>query len=77
MLIDIYIKFCEDSLTGFQVIEQTRVRQTDRQMDRQSSVCVHMCVCVWVGGGEGGGGGEEGGKDTWYLIILDKHCKSS
>ena len=24
MLIDIYMKFCEDSLNGFQVIEQTR-----------------------------------------------------
>ena len=24
MLIDIYMKFCEDSLKGFQVIEQTR-----------------------------------------------------
>ena len=24
MLIDIYMKFCEDSLNGFQVIEQTQ-----------------------------------------------------
>ena len=33
MLIDIYMKFCEDSLNGFQVIEQTQVSQTDRQTD--------------------------------------------
>ena len=32
MLIDIYMKFREDSLNGFQVIEWTRVWQTDRQM---------------------------------------------
>ena len=32
MLIDIYMKFCEDSLNGFQVIEQTRVWQTDRRL---------------------------------------------
>ena len=31
MLIDIYMKFREDSLNGFQDIEQTRVRQTDRR----------------------------------------------
>ena len=30
MLIDIDMKFREDSLKGFQVIEQTRVWQTDR-----------------------------------------------
>ena len=29
MLIDIYIKFREDSLNGFQVIERTWVWQTD------------------------------------------------
>ena len=31
MLIDIYMKFREDSLNGFQVIERTRVWQTDRR----------------------------------------------
>ena len=31
MLIDIYMTFREDSLNGFQVIERTRVLQTDRQ----------------------------------------------
>ena len=30
MLIDIYMKFREDSLNGFQVIERTSVWQTDR-----------------------------------------------
>ena len=30
---DIYMKFCEDSLNGFQVIEQTQEWQTDRQTD--------------------------------------------
>ena len=31
--VDIYMKFCEDSLNGFQVIERTRFcdRQTDQQ----------------------------------------------
>ena len=31
MLIDIYMKFREDSLNGFQVIERTRVWQTDKR----------------------------------------------
>ena len=35
MLIDICIKFCEYSLSGFQVIERTQF-VTDRQMDRQT-----------------------------------------
>ena len=30
MLIVIYMKFLEDNLSGFQVVEQTRVWQTDR-----------------------------------------------
>ena len=30
MLIDIYMKFCEDSLNGFQVTEQTRFCVTDK-----------------------------------------------
>ena len=30
MLTDIYMKFCEGSLKGFQVIERTRVWQADR-----------------------------------------------
>ena len=34
MLIDICMKFREDSLRGFQVTERTRF-MTDRQMDRQ------------------------------------------
>ena len=33
MLIDIYMKFREDSLNAFQVIKQTGVWQTDRQTD--------------------------------------------
>ena len=39
MLIDICMKFCEDSLKGFQVTERTRFvtdRQTDRQTDRRT-----------------------------------------
>ena len=39
MLIDICMKFCEDSLRGFQVTERTRFvteRQTDGQTDRQT-----------------------------------------
>ena len=39
MLIDICMKFREDSLRGFQVIERTRFvtdRQTDRQTDRRT-----------------------------------------
>ena len=39
MLIDICMKFREDSLRGFQVIERTRSvtdRQTDEQTDRQT-----------------------------------------
>ena len=39
-LIDIYIKFREDSLNGFQVIERTQVWQTDRQMSRGKTVCL-------------------------------------
>ena len=35
LLIDIYMKFREDSLNGFQVIVRTRVWQTDRQTDRR------------------------------------------
>ena len=33
MLIDIYMKFGEDSLNGFQFIERTQVLQTDRQTE--------------------------------------------
>ena len=39
MLIDICMKFCEDSLRGFQVTERTRFvtdRQTDGQTDRRT-----------------------------------------
>ena len=39
MLIDIYMKFREDSFRGFQVTERTRFvtdRQTDGQTDRQT-----------------------------------------
>ena len=38
MLIDICMKFCEDSFRGFQVTERTRFvtdRRTDRQTDRR------------------------------------------
>ena len=41
MLIGIGIKFCEDSLKDFQVIERTRFvtdRLTNRQTDRQAEV---------------------------------------
>ena len=44
MLIDIYMKFREDSLNGFQVNERTSV--IDRQTD------------AWGKKGGGGGGGE-------------------
>ena len=36
MLIDICMKFCEDSFRGFQVRERTRF-VTDRRTDRQTS----------------------------------------
>ena len=42
MLIDICMKFREDSLRGFQVTERTRFvtdRQTDRQTDRRTDGC--------------------------------------
>ena len=44
MLIDIYMKFREDSLNGFQVIEWTRFydRQTDGQTDRRPGVGNNM-----------------------------------
>ena len=35
MLTDIYLKFQEDSLNGFQSIERTRVWQTNRRTDRR------------------------------------------
>ena len=38
MLIDICMKFCEDSLRGFQVTERTRF-VTDRHTDRQTDRC--------------------------------------
>ena len=38
MLIDICMKFCEDSLRGFQVTKRTRF-MTDRQMDRRIDGC--------------------------------------
>ena len=38
MLIDICMKFREDSLRGFQVTERTRF-VTDRQMDRRTDGC--------------------------------------
>ena len=37
MLIDIYMKFRADSLNGFQVIEWTRVWQTDAQVKQYVS----------------------------------------
>ena len=44
MLIDICMKFRDDSLRGFQVIERTRFvtdRQTDRQTDaRGKTICL-------------------------------------
>ena len=43
MLIDICVKFCEYSLSGFQVIERTRFvtdRLTDRQTDGQTDARV-------------------------------------
>ena len=40
MLIDIFKKFREDSLNGFQVIELTRVWQTDRQTSGGKTICL-------------------------------------
>ena len=42
MLIDIYIKFREDSVNGFQVIEWIRFcdRQTDRETPRGKTICL-------------------------------------
>ena len=44
ILIDIYMQFREGSLIGFQVIEQTRVWQTDRQTDRQTPRGKTICL---------------------------------
>ena len=43
MLIDIYMKFCEDSLNGFQVIQRTQF--CDRQTDaRRKTICPYPKV---------------------------------
>ena len=40
MLIDIYMKFPEDSLKGFQVREWKRVWQTDSQTTGGKTICL-------------------------------------
>ena len=52
MLIDIYTKFREDSLNGFQVIEWTQVLWTDRCLGEK------QCLQTLKGGGGGGEGRE-------------------
>ena len=56
MLIDICIKFREDSFRGFQVTERTRFvtdRQTDRQTDGQTDRCPEkQYVSQPLGGGK-------------------------
>ena len=48
-LIDIYMKFSEDSLNGFQVIVLTRVLQTDRQSSKgNNSKSINVRVMVLV-----------------------------
>ena len=51
MLIDIYVKFREDSLNGFQVIERTRF--CDRQTDAWGKTICLLPSSEW---GRGGGG---------------------
>ena len=56
MLIDICMKFREDSLRGFQVTERTRFvtdRQTDRQTDRRTDARGKtICLPTLKGGGD-------------------------
>ena len=55
MLIDICMKFREDSFKGFQVTERTRFvtdRRTDRQTDRQTDAR-GKTICLPTLGGEG------------------------
>ena len=40
MLIDVYMKFREDSLNDYQIIERTRVWQTDRQTPGRKTICL-------------------------------------
>ena len=61
MLIDICMKFCEDSFRGFQVTERTRFvtdRQTDRQADRWTPGEKQYVSQTFGGGGGGGGEGD-------------------
>ena len=54
MLIDIYVKYREDSLNGFQVIERTRF--CDRQTDAWGKTICLLPSREWGRGGGGGGG---------------------
>ena len=45
MLINIYMKFCEDSLNSFPVTEQTQAWQTDRQPGKKT-----ICLPTLKGG---------------------------
>ena len=40
IFIDIYMKFLEDSLNSFQVLEWTQVWQTDRQTPGGKTICL-------------------------------------
>ena len=44
------MKFREDTLNGFQVIEHTQVEQTDRQTDRQMPEGKTICLPTLKGG---------------------------
>ena len=47
MLIDIYMKFPEDSLNGFQVIEQTRF--CDKVLREITQKSINVRVMIFVG----------------------------
>ena len=66
MLIDICMKFREDSLRGFQLTERTRF-VTDRRTDRRTPREKNMSPNPSGGGGGGGGGGRD--------IIIVAHKK--
>ena len=61
MLIDICMKFREDSFRGFQVTERTQF-VTDRQTDIQTPREKQYVSQPFGGGGGGGGGGRHKNK---------------